>query len=235
MFLAVSAATARGNGLPDNDLPHRVVQNFIPDNIDTEGDLTDPRLGRLPQGDYLLFAGDLSHDKGIDVLLKAYAELSNPPPLVLIGRRCADTPRDIPMNVLMFDKWPHSTLIEAWRRSLFALAPSTWGEPCGTVVLEAMAMGRAVIASRTGGLPDLVVHEETGLLVTPNDPLSLQQAMQRLLDDRDLCKRMGKAGKERVQEFCAKTIVPQIESVYEEVIRKYGNFSTSVASLASRS
>src|SRR5262249_9880835 len=137
------------------------------------------------------FVGDLSHDKGVDVIVKAYEQLEGAPPLVLIGRPGPETPSRLPPGARMFYKWPHATVMEAWQRSLFGLVPSTWGEPCGTVVLEAMSAGRAVIASDIGGLPDMVVHEETGLLVRPNDASSLRDAMRRLLADEDWMARLG--------------------------------------------
>jgi glycosyltransferase involved in cell wall biosynthesis len=84
--------------------------------------------------------------------------------------------------------------------------------------MEAMAMGRPVIASRIGGLCDIVVDGETGFLVPPGDPLALQKAMQCLLDDPVRREHMGAMAKQRVVEFQAKTVVPRIEQVYSEVL-----------------
>jgi len=84
--------------------------------------------------------------------------------------------------------------------------------------MEAMAMGCPVIASRIGGLSDIVADGETGLLVPPGDWQALQQAMQRLLDDPALRVRMRTQAKQRVGLFQAKTVVPQIEQVYQEVL-----------------
>jgi len=195
-----------------------VLPNFVPSQAPNEA--FDPALlAQLPER-FILFVGDLSHDKGVDVILKAYARLDGPPPLVLIGRPCADTPKRLPPNAFMYYKWPHASIMEAWRRSLFGLAPSTWGEPCGTVVLEAMGARRAVIASDIGGLPDMVRHEETGLLVQPNDAAALQAAMQALLANEDWMTRLGEAGYQRLRHFSANTVVPQIEGVYRELLER---------------
>ena len=84
--------------------------------------------------------------------------------------------------------------------------------------MEAMSTGRPVIASRTGGLADLVADGETGLLVQPGNPLELRQAIERLLANPDLRKRMGQAALHKVVEFRASSIVPRIERVYEDVV-----------------
>jgi glycosyltransferase involved in cell wall biosynthesis len=155
--------------------------------------------------------------KGLHVLLDAYAQLFDPPPLVLIGPRASDTPTDLPAGVTLSSDWPHVAVLHAWRRSLLGLVPSVWPEPCPTVALEAMSAGRAVIASEVGGLPDLVIDGETGLLVTPGDPSALRDAIQRLLRNRDLLERMGQAGRLRAREFQASSVVGRIEAVYQQV------------------
>jgi len=220
MYLPISQAVALKNGLVDSHVPFQVIPNFVPNAVGESIPDSDPYLAQLPKEDYLLFVGDLSRDKGIEVLLRAYVDLVNPPPLVLIGRKCADTPAEFPRNVIFLNSWPHEAVMAAWRRSSIALAPSAWPEPFGLVVIEAMAAGRPVIASRTGGLPDIVVDGETGLLVPPGDPDALRQALERLLADRELRERMGQAGRRRVTEFRARTIVPLVEQIYQMVLTK---------------
>jgi glycosyltransferase involved in cell wall biosynthesis len=71
------------------------------------------------------------------------------------------------------------------------VAPSLWQEPFGLVAVEAMAAGKPVIASRTGGLADIVRDGESGLLVPPGDAPALAAALERLLDDIALRRAMG--------------------------------------------
>ncbi len=217
MFLAVSQVTAAGNGLVGSGLPYQVIPNFVPDDLGLEQDTPDPYLAQLPKDGYLLFVGDLSIEKGIDVLLRAYAKLINAPPLVLIGRRLADTPSELPHNVLMLGSWPHSAVMHAWRRSCIALVPSVWSEPFGMVVIEAMVSGRPVIASHIGGIPDIVVDGETGLLVPPGNVDSLREAIERLLLNPEMRERFGEAGRRRGAEFQANAVVPRIEQVYRSI------------------
>ena len=219
-FLAVSQATALGNRLTGNRRRARVIPNFLPDDLPSHGDDYAELLALLPKEDFLLFVGDLRLFKGIDVLLRAYAGLQNAPPLVLIGRKCADTPTSFPPNVVVFDTWPRGAVLEAWRRSIVGLLPSVGLETFGIVVLEAMEAGRPVVASRIGGLADIVLDGETGFLVPPGDSEKLGQALARLLADPDLRERMGRAAKERAAEYKASRIVPRIEHVYNELLRE---------------
>jgi glycosyltransferase involved in cell wall biosynthesis len=217
MFLAVSQVTAAGNGLVGSGLPYQVIPNFVPDDLGLEQDIPDPYLSQLPKDGYLLFVGDLSTEKGIDVLLQAYAKLKNAPPLVLIGRRFGNTTSELPQNVLMLGSWPHRAVMHAWRRSCIALVPSVWSEPFGMVVIEAMVSGRPVIASRIGGIPDIVIDGETGLLVTPGDVDSLSEAIEKLLLNPEMRERFGEAGMHRGTEFQASAVVPRIEQVYRAI------------------
>ncbi|GAC1405356.1 MAG: glycosyltransferase family 4 protein [Chloroflexota bacterium] len=217
MFIAVSQATADGNRIVEARLPYQVIPNFIPDDLGTCRGKWDARLAELPSDNYLLYVGDISHDKGAHTLLQAYNNLTDAPPLVLIGRLTPEVKALLPDNVIHVGPWPNDVVMEARYRSLITLAPSRWAEPFGIVVLEAMAAGRPVIASNIGGLTDIVVPEETGLLVPPGDSIALQRAIERLLADPALRERLGQMGRERVNMFRASTVIPTIEAVYREV------------------
>ena len=99
---------------------------------------------------------------------------------------------------------------------VFAL-PS-WTEGLPLVVLEAMAHGRPVVATPVGGTPEVVLDEVTGLLVPPRDPQALAAALRRLLDDADLRRRFGEAGKRRAAErFSADVMTRRMLELYDEV------------------
>src|SRR5215211_7543106 len=138
----------------------------------------------------ILFAGRLSREKGILELLEAARGL----PLVVAG----DGPlRDRVPSALGFV--PHDELERLYGRSAVVACPSH-REGFGVVCAEAMAFGRPVVAGDVGGLRDLVVHEETGLLVPPGDVAALRAALQRLLADPDLRRCFGEAGRARIAE-----------------------------------
>ena len=97
-------------------------------------------------------------------------------------------------------------------------------EGFGIALLEAMAMAKPVVATTTGGIPDIVVHEETGLLVAPGDPEALASAVGVLLDDKSRWVAMGKAGRQRVERlFTVDAMVSKLTACYEDVIRERGS------------
>ncbi|MEP7112657.1 MAG: glycosyltransferase family 4 protein [Ilumatobacteraceae bacterium] len=216
-IIAVSEAVACGNGLaPDGD-GVVVVPNFLPEAQATASSIVSDLTGLLPQDDFIVFVGDLRPMKGLDVLLAAYAELSDPMPLVLIGKSWPDTPTALPPGVTVHDRWPNAAVIEAFQRCSIAVVPSVWAEPFGIVVIEAMAGSSAIVASDIGGIPEIIRHGHSGLLVAPGDPVALQQALASLIADPARRLAMGKAAHERSQEFTAAAIVPQLENEYRQL------------------
>lgn len=100
---------------------------------------------------------------------------------------------------------------------LFAL-PSLW-EGLPLAALEAMAAGLPVIATTVGGVPEVVVNEVTGLLVPPNNPAALAQALRQVLANPAQRQAMGAAGQEQVaKKFSVSSIIPQIEALYEALL-----------------
>jgi glycosyltransferase involved in cell wall biosynthesis len=217
LFLPVSNRVATLTGLGSSDR-YRVVPNFIRAER-VEHRPSDLRgLERLPEGDFILFVGDATADKGIEILIEAYRRLRDSPPLVIIGRRYLDELLGATPGVVALGPLPHELVMEAWRRCSIAVVPSIWEEPFGLAALEASASGKPVIASRIGGLPDVVVNEETGLLCPPGDPGALQRSLERLLAEPELRRRMGEAGRRRSELFMPDVVVPQIEGAYRSVL-----------------
>jgi glycosyltransferase involved in cell wall biosynthesis len=137
----------------------------------------------------VLYAGRLSVEKGVLELVEA-AEGMN---LVVAG----DGPlRERVPSARGF--LPHDELLDLYARAAVVVCPSR-REGFGVACLEAMAHARPVVATRVGGLRDLVVDEETGLVVPPADSAALRAALQRLLDDPALRRRLGDAGRERAR------------------------------------
>jgi glycosyltransferase involved in cell wall biosynthesis len=91
-------------------------------------------------------------------------------------------------------------------------------EGLGTSLLDAMACARPVVATRVGGIPEVVVDGETGFLVPPRDSEALAAAIVRLVRDRGLREKMGAAGRARVQSaFSAEHMVKNTLRVYQRV------------------
>ncbi|HWP39995.1 MAG TPA: glycosyltransferase family 4 protein [Tepidisphaeraceae bacterium] len=115
---------------------------------------------------------------------------------------------------------PHGDpLDEQYRSADICVIPSVWEEPFGMPVVEAMAAGKPVIATRGGAFPELVVHEQTGLLVERGDPVELADAIARLLSDQSLRLAMGQAARLRAVElFSWDRIAGQLRGYYDQIL-----------------
>ena len=94
---------------------------------------------------------------------------------------------------------PHSEIKSLYAQADICVVPSLWEEPFGMVALEAMAVGRPVIASRVGGLASIVLDGETGFLVPPGDETALADRIRTLLDDPRMRHEMGWKGRQRAE------------------------------------
>ena len=156
--------------------------------------------------------------KGTDVLLDAFARVRRFRPsaaLWMAGKRPADA-RDGD-GVRWWGAIPHERAAAFMSMVDLFVQPSRI-EPFGITVLEAMAASRPVVATAVEGLKEIVVPEETGLLVAPDSAAELADALLRLIDDVALRERLGRAGRERVaRAFSIQRTVDGIQRVYEDV------------------
>jgi glycogen(starch) synthase len=210
--VATAVALRDGSWLAGARLNAEVIPNFIPDEIVLEE--IPPTGPEAP----LLFVGDLSPDKGVQTLLDAYRLLDGPPPLVLAGHSTPGSAWTMPDGVQWLGALPHDEVLPLFRSARAVIVPSIVGDACPTVVLEAMAAGRPVIASAVGGIVDMVVDGVTGLLVAPGDVSALAQAISSVLRDPRAAQGFGAAGRDRAREFTVSAVVERIERLYTSAI-----------------
>jgi len=91
-------------------------------------------------------------------------------------------------------------------------------EGMGRVLAEAMALGKPIVASNTGGIPDLVIHGKNGFLVPPKNPKELAKYIQVLIEDKDKREKMSLKGKEMSLNFSAEIMIEKIASLYKELL-----------------
>jgi glycosyltransferase involved in cell wall biosynthesis len=169
---------------------------------------TDP--APLPEAPVALFVGVLERYKAVDVLAEAW-RLAAPrirgATLHMVGK---GTMRDVPAR-LRADlpeqtRWSESLttaqVAEALDSATVLVLPSR-SEGLGRVVVEAFCRGRGVVASRVGGIPDIVEDGRTGMLVPPEDATALAEALVRVLTDAALAARLGSAARIAVQPWLA--------------------------------
>ena len=163
------------------------------------------QVGSEAEPPEVLYAGRLSPEKGVLELLEAAQGLN----LVVAG----DGPlRDRVPFARGFVR--HDELQQLYARAAVVACPSR-REGFGVACLEAMAHGRPVVATRVGGLLDLVVDGETGIVVPPRDPAALRSALERLLADADLRRRLGTAGRDRARtHFSWETVTDATLAAY---------------------
>ena len=95
---------------------------------------------------------------------------------------------------------PHAETIALYRRASVMVLPSVWNEPSPLPTYEAAACGLPIVSTRSGGIPEIVEHERTGILVTRGDAEALAQAIGQVIDDPALARAMGEAGRQRMLE-----------------------------------
>lgn len=206
--------------LPVSEFVRRkyVEAGFPPERLRVKSNFAWPTARREGPGDHFLFLGRLSPEKGLQTLVSAWR--NTPAKLLVVGDgpeasglRAAAGP-----NVEFAGPVPQTQVAEILRGARALFLPSIWYEAQPRVILEAYAAGVPVVASRIGGLPDLVVEGGSGLLVPPNDPDAWARAAERLLDDQET-ERFG-AGAYRLWEerYSPERAIGDLEDAYGEAL-----------------
>ena len=189
--------------------------DVIPNMIDIPEHKADPSKGL-----YAAFAGRISPEKGVETMISAAELLPGVPfsvagsgPLLEQLRR-----RSLP-NVRFRGLLDSPELAEFYSHARFLVVPSRWYEMCPTAILEAMAMGLPIIASRIGGLPEIVQDGVTGLLFEPGNAEDLAKSARVLWDNPELCRKLGLAGREWVVRECRDEVhFQRLMSVYDKAM-----------------
>lgn len=217
--------------------------HVIYNGIDTDFYRPDPdvdvleRIGVDPDRPYVAFVGRITRQKGVPHLLRAGLEFAPDLQIVLLAG-AADTPElkaetdaavaDLRSSrdgvIVVSQMLPREDVRQVLGHALAFLCPSIY-EPLGIVNLEAMACETAVVASRVGGIPEVVVEGTTGLLVDydSSDPAGFERefaaAVNRLASDTALATAFGKAGRERaVKSFAWDEIAQQTVNLYQSLL-----------------
>ncbi|MFJ9537383.1 glycogen synthase [Streptomyces sp. NPDC101225] len=192
------------------------------------------RIGLDTKRPFVLFVGRITRQKGVPHLLRAVRDI-DPSAQVVLCAGAPDTPEiDREFRELYEDlsrtregvHWipqmlPRPEVIQLLTHAAAFVCPSVY-EPLGIVNLEAMACGTPVVASRVGGIPEVVDDGRTGLLVDVDEGFedSLAQALDSVIGDPETARRMGEAGRERaVEEFGWDAVARRTVRLYEEVLK----------------
>ena len=169
-------------------------------------------------GEYVLFAGRLSPEKGVRTLLDASRRIDAPVVIVGDGPDGDELRRLAPKRVSFLGAVEAARMPELLAGARALVLPSIWYEGAPRTVLEAYAAGVPVVASSIGALPDLVDDTVTGLLVPPGDSASLAAAIERLSDDAE-CLRLGEgAWKEWSDRYAPEVALKELEGAYRRAL-----------------
>lgn len=171
--------------------------------------------------------GRVTDVKGHDILLRAIAQLpvATRPWAVFAGPEEAEwgrTLRELAQELDIADRvrflGPRSNVGALMQACDVIAAPSRM-EACPLVLLEAMILGRPVVAATVGGIPDVVQHGVTGLLIPPEDPAALSAALQTALADGNLRKRLGNAARQdALERFTPEAMAEATRAVYMDAL-----------------
>lgn len=176
-----------------------------------------------PPGRGAVYVGRLSPEKGLALLLDAWRTLPGAPSLTIAGggpdeSRLRERARGIP-GVSFLGEVARDRVPQLFAGAAFAVAPSIWFEVFGVTVAEAMAAGRAVVASDAGAMAELVEHGANGLLFRSGDATSLASACRRLLEDAALAAALGREARARYEEELAPGhATERLLALYSEVV-----------------
>ena len=217
---------AVGKGAPSE----KTLAHYI--GIDTEAFTHDPAIART---DTVLFVGRLVENKGCEYLLHAMPLVQQSHPecrLVIIGdgplrSRLQQTARELRVRHVSFLSTQPGDVVREWmNRARVLCVPSVTvdsgaSEGFGMVFAEAQAMGLPVASFETGGIPEAVVHGETGLLARERDLAGLVQNIVALLSDHSMWRRFSDAGRRRTRElFDIYRQTAALEDIYRAVLHR---------------
>jgi glycosyltransferase involved in cell wall biosynthesis len=218
LYIAVSTHVRKVHeeGLRGRDIV--VIPNFI--DTDDRSAISARFAGPFPEIPTALFVGpDLAY-KGAGVFRSAYAHLCAsgwPGRFVHVGGSHQDEYR----GFRSAGRLSGLALAAEYKKCSVLVAPALYADPCPTVILEAMDAGRPVIASKTGGHPDLV-GEDSGITVEVGDVRATAGAIATLVADPIQLATRGEAARRRVRAFSSEAVVPQLEDAYRSVIDQAG-------------
>lgn len=180
----------------------------------------------------VLFVGRLSEEKGVDVLVDAASLLKGNAEVVIIG----DGPETDALTKRIASSGSPAKLVgrkrpeevREWLANASALiVPSRWHENQPISILEALSQEVPVISTDLGGLGELVIDNETGFAVPANDAVALAEAIDRLTQDPDTIKKLGKQGAKMVEEYHSTSVhLDALMQRYEEATAMMSAYST---------
>ena len=207
-------------GIPQNKI------RYLPNGVDIK--LFHPIKNK--ENNLVLFVGRITFDKGLHVLLKSLTYLEKPIHLVIIGpsdwdveyfhemlKQIADENKKGPHKITYLGAQDHTNIMKWYQRAAIFVLPS-FGEAFPVVNLEALSCETPVVATDVGGIREVISDGENGILVPPNNAVRLAEAIQYLLDNKDIRIKFGREGRKWVaKNFSSKAVTEKLCRIYKEI------------------
>jgi glycosyltransferase involved in cell wall biosynthesis len=206
--------------------------SVVPNPVDTDKFYPDAcvleKLSSLADCPTILYVGGASPIKGVCYLLHAMRYLVSEKPNLRLLFVCGGNDKlkltqlaerfGVGNYCVFLGRIPHDDMPKVYAASTVVVVPSLY-ESFSRTILEAMACGKPVVATKVGGIPELVVDNETGLLVEPRNAPGLAAAILRILENPQKAREMGSSGRERVKRYYAKNVIARkVLNVYERCV-----------------
>jgi glycosyltransferase involved in cell wall biosynthesis len=230
MIVAVSAFTAQASD--PKSMPKAVVHNSVAlARFDQARDIR-PELGVAASDVVVSFVGQIRDIKGIDLFLSMAHAIAAPNVKFLIVGECRDPQRypgsyteerlrdEIGGDPRILYLGYRRDVENVYRSSDIVVMPSRGGEPFGLINIEAGASRRPMVATRDGGVPEVITDGENGFLVDPEDLDGLIRRTTRLIEDPELRQRVGARARAVVEERFTSRPVRELERVYERLLSR---------------
>lgn len=189
------------------------------------------KFSKIYRYNNLLYVGRLSKEKGVEYLIKSIPKVMKEFPKVKLGiagwgdeeENLKKLVQDLGLDnsIKFLGEISHNIIEKEYKRSSIVIVPSVWPEPFGLIGPEAMSVGRPIIATNVGGIPEWLDDGRTGLLVPPKDSDAIAEKVIYLLKRPKLMQKMGISGRKRVEkEFNIEDYAKEVENVYKKIIQE---------------
>jgi glycosyltransferase involved in cell wall biosynthesis len=179
----------------------------------------------LEYGDFILFVGRLTVEKGLKYLLQAMIKTPSEIKLKVVGdgpERVEDQELAVSLGLsdrVNFTGWiPYQEICPLYAHCRFLVFPSVWPEPYGRTGPEAMLFEKPVVGFRVGAVPEWLKDNENGFLVEPRDVNGLAEKISRLWNDLELTKKLGQKGKEFIiRHTDSENYIQKLEELFDTI------------------
>lgn len=235
-IISVSKSAAK---FMENLLGNKVENIIIPNGVDVNRFKPSRREEDKAT---ILFVGRLVHRKGVQVLIKAFSKVVKKIPeakLIIVGEGYMKPLLQIQVKKLrlngkvkLLGKVADSELPKIYQEATLVVIPSLYRESFGMVALEAMASGKPVIATKVGGLPEIIRDGRNGFLIPPGDHKELAEKIILLLSNKEMSLKMGITGRKiAVEKYSWNKITSKIINVYLETLKEKSINSEGICSV----